>query len=478
MADPYAVRPSPSELGFDPEDLRLAIGARWLAGELKAASPIRYVSNDTRELGANDCYIALRGERFDGHDFLKQAFDAGAALALVDERFAKEVGTAPLPCLVVDDCLRGYARIAAYHRQHFRHRQIVAIGGSNGKTTTREMVHTVLAIQGQTLQNPGNNNNQVGVPQTLLCLAQRHRSAVIELGTSEPGEMRALTSMTDPDVAVLTNISEEHLSGLGDMRGVLEEESDMLRCLRSDATAVINFDDHYSLRARQVCRARVVSFGFDPRCDIRASDVLISSKGTWFRLNGRYTFQLQHCGRHFVSNALAAIAVGWTLGIPFEAMQKALASIQPVPGRMRVITPGASLQGITLIDDTYNANPASMRAALKTLNDWDAQAHRIACLGDMLDLGDHAETAHVKLAWYIRNQQLDLLVAVGPRMHAMARHLEGIDLPVWYCDTPEEAGTRLRLEAAPGDVLLFKGSRGMRMERALQALTQAANALT
>ncbi|MCC6463890.1 MAG: UDP-N-acetylmuramoyl-tripeptide--D-alanyl-D-alanine ligase [Planctomycetes bacterium] len=464
-------------------DARLAVGGEWLrrpdddAGHESSDSarslPVKYgaVCTDTRRLVPGDMFVALKGARFDGSAFLQQAQDAGACAlvtASVPEGFQPRV-----PVIVVPDALVALGRLARAHRDRQKG-CVVAVGGSNGKTTTRELTAAVLRSRFQVLQNEANENNRVGVPQTLLRMNALHDFAVIEVGTSEPGEIAALGAVAGPNCAILTSISEEHLEGLGNLDGVLKEESDLLAALPQDGIAIVNFDDPRCVKAAQRARCRVVSYGTDRRCEIRAEDIRTNRHGTHFRLNERHEFRLPLHGLHNVNNALAAIATGWVSGIEVGEMQVALRRVLPVPHRLEFV----DCAGIGVLDDSYNANPASMVGALRTLSAFECAGQRIAVLGDMLELGAHAEALHREVAAAASVLNLDLVLAVGPLMAHAAEALEEHFYQrghgtVWRVADADTAAAALLAEAQPGDTVLVKGSHGMRMERVIAALREA-----
>ena len=460
------------------EEIRMIVGGRWVGGHRPAQSShipvdvamtgvfVTGISNDSRTLVRGDLYVALHGERFDGHAFLKEAHTRGAVAALLSR---EDVAVPPeLPCVLVSDTLVAMGDIARHYRASLPDTRIIAVAGSCGKTTTREMIAAVLSTVAPVHRNDKNHNNRVGVPQTIFGLETHHRFGVIEIGTSEPGEIAALTAIVQPDQAVMTCIDQEHLERLGSIEGVIVEEAELFRGMGEDGVAIINFDDANSLRARHSARCRVVSYGFDRRCEVRGGDIDTTTEGTEFRLNDRHRFRLNIFGRHNVSNALAAIAAGWVNGVPVEKMRDALERFRPVDMRSDV----EQFLGVTVIDDCYNANPASMRAGLQTLSDMRGRQHRIACLGDMLELGATAEEAHVVLGWYVATRQVDLLVAVGPLMRIAGRRVEEYGVEVRYFDDPEDAGRAIADLVEPRDAVLFKGSRGMHMDRALKSFKE------
>ncbi|MBE7492869.1 MAG: UDP-N-acetylmuramoyl-tripeptide--D-alanyl-D-alanine ligase [Planctomycetes bacterium] len=458
-------------------EARLIVGGQWArrpdetnpaeSGWL-AALTFGAVCTDTRQLVQGDLFLALRGQRFDGSAFLPQAEAAGARV-MVAERLPD--GYVPgVPVILVDDALEALGRLARHHRDRQK-ACVVGITGSNGKTTTRELACAVLRSQFEVLQNQANENNRIGVPKTLLRLNSHHDFAVIEMGTSEKGEIAALARIAAPQCGVLTAVGESHLLGLGDLDGVMREKGDLLAALGRDGIAIVNFDDARCVRAAERANCRVVGYGTDARCELRATDLRANRHGTHFTLNGRHEFRLPLHGLHNVSNALAAIAVGWVSGIDIPVMQLALRRAEPVGRRLEY----AELAGIGLLDDSYNANPASTRAALRTLAAFETKGQRIAVLGDMLELGEHSARLHREVGAYAASQGIDLLITAGRETRALADAAEeGFAAlgrgAVWRCNDSAEAARMLLDEARAGDLVLVKGSHGMRMDAVSDAL--------
>jgi UDP-N-acetylmuramoyl-tripeptide--D-alanyl-D-alanine ligase len=448
------------------QDVCLAVGGRWAEGNMPALK-FGAVCTDTRDLVPGDIFIALKGAKFDGANYLAQAQDRGACCLVTH---ALPGGFAPrIPTILVPDTLKALGRLARVYRDSQR-ACVVGITGSNGKTTTREMTAAILRTSFTVLQNTANENNRIGVPKTLLRLSERHEYAVIEMGTSEPGEIAELASIGGPNCGVLTSISESHLSGLGDLEGVIREKGDLLAALSRDSIAIVNFDDPRCVKAAERANCRVVSYGTDARCELRAVDVRTNRFGTHFLLNGRHEFRLPLHGEHNVLNALAAIAVGWVGGVNMADMQIALRHIEPVGRRLEY----HDFAGIGLLDDSYNANPASTCAALRTLGAFPCEGQRIAVLGDMLELGTESARLHREVAWLGTTQPVDLVVAVGPQMQALAdifdEHFAETGRGcVWRFESAEQAAPHLISECRRGDVLLIKGSNGMKMNRIVEA---------
>ena len=461
------------------QDVRRAVGGKWIrrpdaadgseADDSSRALPVQVgaVCTDTRNLVAGDVFIALTGARFDGADYLHEAQSRGAR-CLIAERVPE--GFAPtVPMLLVRDSLKSLGRLARCYRDSQR-ACIVGITGSNGKTTTREMASAILKRNFTVLQNAANENNRIGVPKTLLRLSDRHEFAIIEMGTSEPGEIAELARIAGPQCGVLTSISESHLSGLRDLDGVIAEKGELLAALPGDGIAIVNYDDPRCVLASKRADCRVVSYGTDLRCELRADSIRTNKYGTHFMLNGRHEFRLPVHGTHNVLNALAAIAVGWVGGVNMADMQLALRQIEPVGRRLEY----REYAGIGMLDDSYNANPASACAALRTLGAFPCEGQRIAVLGDMLELGEQAERLHREVAWLGTTQAIDLVVAVGPEMKALAdvfneHFLEAGHGSVWHFDDSESAAKHLLDEVRSGDVMLVKGSNGMRMNRVVES---------
>lgn len=467
-------------LGFSLRDLKLAVGGIWVRRPVDAegretdesgrAAPVQLgsICTDTRTILPGDAFVALRGDNFDGADFLEMAQQRGAGV-LVTSRLPADF-VPRVPTLLVPDTLPAFGRIARAWRDMQR-ACVVGITGSNGKTTTRELCTQVLSRQFQVLQSEANENNQVGVPRTLLRLNERHEFAVIEMGTNEPGEIAALAAIGAPQCGVLTSISESHLEGLRDLEGVLREKSALLQALPRDGIAIVNYDDPNCARAALTAPCRIVSYGTDSRCELRATSIRSNRWGTQFVLNGKHEFRMPLHGVHNVSNALAALAVGWVCGVEPYEMQLALRRVLPVGRRLQY----ANLGGVHILDDSYNANPASTIAALRTLAAFEAQGQRIAVIGDMLELGEHSARLHREVASVAAALAPDLVVVVGPQMNAVAAVIEQQFFEsgrgsVWRFDDARTAAAQLAAEVSPGDVVLVKGSNGMRMNTVVQEL--------
>jgi UDP-N-acetylmuramoyl-tripeptide--D-alanyl-D-alanine ligase len=423
------------------------------------------LGTDTRTLRNGDVYLALRGPRFDGNDFLAAAAAAGAVAAVVD----RPVAASPLPLIEVADGQAALTQAASGWRARFDG-VVVGVAGSNGKTTVKEMTASILAQRGPCLATRGNFNNHIGVPLTLLRLSDEHRSAVIEIGANNPGEVAALVDIARPDVGLITNAGAEHLEGFGDLDGVARAEGEMVAGLGEGDVAIINADDAYAGLWRGMTRARIVTFGLDNPADFSATDVSEQLTDEGFRSRfvlhapqGTRSVQLNVGGRHNLRNALAAAAAAVAAGASIDDVVAGLAAMQPVAGRLQ---PGRTTQGARLIDDSYNANPSSMRAGIDVLTSMPGRPWLV--MGDMGELGDHARSSHVEIGQYARERGVQRLFATGA-LSTLAVETFGSGAS-WYPDT--ESLARALSEALTADVtLLVKGSRSNRLERVVASVT-------
>lgn len=451
---------------FSVEDIVRGTGGALLGGDLGIA--VSGVSIDSRSLGIGDAFFAIRGERLDGHAFLREAVGRGAACLVVD---AVSDDLPPgVPVVLVDDTTRALGRLGAWHRARFAI-PVAAVTGSNGKTTTKEMMAAVLATRGPVLKPESSFNNQWGLPLTLLKLTAEHTAAAIEIGTNHPGEIAALAGIARPTIAAVTTVSSAHTEFLGSLDDVQREKSALVQALPDDGAAVLNADDPRVRAMAAQTRARVWTVSARSAADVRAlGQVSESSDGVGFEIEtaeGRRPVRLRFSGRHNVTNALAAAGVGVALGLPLDAIVAGLEAARPVRGRCVWRRAGALL----ILDDTYNSNPVSVRAALETLRASAGGRRRVVVLGDMLELGSIAATEHREMG----------------RAVAVAGVAEFIGLGFW-CGTAVEAAREAGLveshhaatfedtvvlllkRLAPGDAVLIKGSRGTRMERVVDAL--------
>lgn len=437
--------------------------SKWLPDEV-----ITSVSSDTRSIGPHSLFVALKGERFDGHDFLSEAAARGAAAAIVSTL----PPSAPLPLLKVSDTLIALGRLGRHLRQASG-AKIVGVTGSVGKTTVKEMTALVLGSSFHTLKSEANHNNEIGVPSTLLRLEPDHRAAVIEMGMRAPGEIQYLSEIAQPDAATITNIGVAHIGRLRSRDAIAEAKAEILVGLKPDGTAILNRDDDYfsllSARAK-----RILSFGMDSRADVRACCVEDQGfEGARFRCqtpNGEADVNLSIGGSHLIVDSLAALAAGLVLGAPLAAGAAALSLFQPIAGRGEIIR---LPDGRRIINDAYNATPHSMESSLRLLASMSAETRKVAVLGDMLEMGEHTEAGHRQVGQVAARSGLARLVCVGTLSEWIQQEAVrgGMSNVHWYADS-RKAAEDVRLWGGNSDVILVKGSNGTRMDVIVQALIQ------
>jgi UDP-N-acetylmuramoyl-tripeptide--D-alanyl-D-alanine ligase len=442
-------------------------------GELTSGSPktkILGVSTDTRTLKPGDLFVALTGESSDGHKFLADALAKGASGIMV----TRKVETNQL-AIRVEDTLIALGDLASYYRAKFNP-VVVGVTGSVGKTTTKEMIAAVVAAKGPVLKNAGNFNNEIGLPLTLFDLTPKHVTAVVEMAMRGPGQIEYLARIARPSIGVITNIHLSHIELLGTLDAIADAKGELLDYLPADGLAVLNADDDYFEYLSRRANCPVVSFGESPGAQVRATSAGIDSTGCCtFNVStpsGSFEVRVPVPGEHNIKDALAAIAVGEHLGIPHEQIRDALAAFKAPEKRSNVVP---SRRGFVIIDDSYNAGPASVHSALKTLAMMEGE-RKIAVLGDMLELGEHAAEAHLEVGRAVREMGVDMLVVVGQLAKLIARGAIDAGMPVSAIsefDDSWRAAKELPDKVRERDVVLVKGSRAMKMERVVEGLLAA-----
>lgn len=428
------------------------------------------VSCDTRKLKKGDCFFALSGPRFDGHDFIKDAVEKNASVIVfsrADIKLGKEKFVLGLPALIkVKDTLDALVDFAAYQRSIFSGK-VIAIGGSNGKTTTKNMLHSILSLAGPTLKSYGNYNNEIGVSLTIFELKGDEDYLILELGISKTGEMTKLSRISAPVVALLTNIGLEHLEGLRTIDGVYEEEIKIFDFLKPNGTAVVNADDPY-LKNFSLSGVKCLKYGIKSAAEISASEIKNISDGIGFKIKygqSEFPVNMKIIGEFNVMNALSAAAVAYALGIEPDMVKLGLENFSPTPGRMeKIVLPN----GCILINDAYNANPSSMLVSLKTFCDTFMRKNKILVLGDMLDLGGASVEEHEKLGEYVHSMPFDYVFLYGTEMaHAYGR-MQKIHKTqqVKYFTDKEDLFKELKKEKykTPETAILFKASHAVGFE--------------
>lgn len=444
-------------------DILAALGTATLAGPTGTRTFERVVI-DSRDDCSRGLFVALRGERFDGNRFLDQAAESGAVGALVGPPEA--VGGMPegLQCFIVEDTLKSLQSLAAWWREVRTGCRVVGVTGSNGKSTTKQMIAAVLGRAFRTQATAGNLNNHIGLPLTLLSLKSDTECLVAEMGANHPGEIRLLARLARPGISVVTNIAPCHLEGFGSLRGVLDAKLELFEETAGDGVLIYNGDD--PLLAEEVPKrfVGIRSFGLGEHCDIRATEILLDSRaGASFTLDRSIRVNLAIPGRHNVLNALAAVAVGMESGVPPAEIKLGLETTEPMGLRMQLQQTG----NVKILNDSYNANPSSMREALNTLEQISHSGRRLAVLGEMLELGEDAADLHRMVAREAAGKGLDLVVFVGRFADLMKKEftLAGGD-PRKALVASDSAGAweALKPELRPEDLLLLKASRGIRLE--------------
>ena len=465
-----------------------ATGGSLVRGE--PGRRVKSVAIDTRKAEPGAIFFALPGERVDGHDFVEDAAARGCSGAVVlrvpdcEQQLRAEFGL-----VLVDDVLRALGSLAGRHRRCIR-ASVVGVTGSAGKTTTKDMIASVLSAGFRVIATSGNMNNEIGVPLTLMELAPEHQVAVVEMAMRAPGEIAALSRIACPDVGVITNVGLAHIGLLGSRENIAAAKAELIEALPPHGFAVLNGDDVLVRPMARLVPGRALLYGLSEECSVRAENVETAAGSISFdlgiegrRVNG-VRFSVPLPGRHNLYNALAALAVGWRLGLEPDVMAMGLASFSPSPMRMEFSTSPA---GFTVINDAYNANPASVKCAIDAALQYARGRRVILAFGDMLELGEESIAAHENVGRYAAHAGVEGLVTVG-EMAARAskavrlRECEGRQLAlslrpgtveVVECRDNLGALRALAEMVRPGDVILIKGSRGMRMEEIAEGLVEA-----
>jgi UDP-N-acetylmuramoyl-tripeptide--D-alanyl-D-alanine ligase len=445
----------------------LAELARAIGATLPAAHDalIEGWSVDSRTIRPGELFFALKGPRFDGHDFVGEALARGAVGAVVERSLPGVQG----PLLVVPDTQRALEAAGSWARDRFQGR-VIAVTGSAGKTTTKDAIAELLGTAMEVARSEGNLNNHVGVPLSLLRLPEQARAAVLELAMNHAGEIRRLAALARPEIGVVTNVGHAHVGFFESLDQVALAKRELIESLPPHGVAVLNADDERVAAFAQVHPGLVLTFGFSERADVRAEDVSFGAEGSRFRV-GNVWFECPLPGRHGVMNVLAALAVARLFGLPLERLRDAVRKLEA--GGMR----GRRLmhRGVLILDDCYNSNPEALRAMLETLAATPAR-RRIAVLGEMLELGRWAEALHREAGRRVVECGVDVLVGIRGAARYLVEEAVRAGMPpgaAFFFEDPVEAGRFLRGLLREGDAVLFKGSRGVQVERALQEYLRA-----
>ncbi|MHB8092580.1 MAG: UDP-N-acetylmuramoyl-tripeptide--D-alanyl-D-alanine ligase [Syntrophales bacterium] len=433
------------------------------------------ISTDTRTLETGNLFVALQGENFDGSDYLTKAIQKGAAGLLIQIDRQSKLATVPenVPALGVSSALQAYGAIASRWRKNFTI-PLVAVTGSSGKTTTKEMLAAIVSRTMKTLKTEGNLNNQIGLPLTLLKLRKEHQLAVVEMGTNSPGEIAKLAAIATPDIGLITNIGPAHLEGFGSLQAIAEEKGSLWTMMAGKGTAIINNDDTAVASLALRWEGKRLSFGLNDGADITARNIANAGvEGAHFDLflDGiAIPVFLAVTGRHNVKNALAAAAAAWALGLSREEIAAGLGDFRPVSGRTEICK---LANGAHLIIDTYNANPGSVAEALRNLQELQQRGKAVAILGDMLELGKASEKWHREIGTIVAAGTINSLFLKGELTKSLAEAAIKDGFPadnITFFEKPEEVVSRLRPILKKGDWVLIKGSRKMKMETVAEGI--------
>ena len=427
------------------------------------------VTTDSRRLNNGSLFVALKGENFNGEDFAEDSLKKGAASVLVSKNFDKNLDGVVLK---VDDTLTAYRKIAGAWRNRFKI-PIVAVTGSNGKTTTKDLTTAALNGLGHVQKTSGNFNNEVGVPMTLLELNDKHKAAVVEIGMRGLGQIESLAQVVKPTIGIVTNVSEAHFELLGSIENIAKAKGELVSEIQAGGTIILNADNRHTAEMKNLAGAgvKVVTYGLEKGADLTAKNILIGSVATEFTLNvggAEYDFEIPMLGRHNVSNALAAIAAGLAVGLSVEEIQRGISTLTTTKMRFEVIR----RDGLTIINDAYNASPASMRVAIKTTSEIYGQSGRlIAVLGDMMELGDISERVHREIGAELVESKFDTLITLGELGKFIAVGAKDAGLKnIFSFDTHEAAAKKILELIRVGDTILFKASHVMHMEKIIELI--------
>jgi UDP-N-acetylmuramoyl-tripeptide--D-alanyl-D-alanine ligase len=459
---------------------------RWTVADILEATGGELIGSDTgkrfsrviidsRIITADDLFVAVVGETHDGHSFIEDVLNSGIQGIIAEQPRVVELSALPSGglCIAVKDTTQALGALGQYHRRRNR-ASVVAITGSNGKTSTRQMTAAVVSQKHRTLSSRKNYNNQIGLPLTLLDICPRHRWAVVELGMNAPGEISTLADICLPDIGVITNIGPAHLEGVGSIEGVMNAKGELLENLRDNQTAVLNADDERVLQLAARCRCRVLLFGLSEKADIRAVDIRATDRGHSFRLilpSGDIRVELDMPGKFMISNALAAAGTGFIIGLSANQIRKGLENFEPAPGRMNVLH---TRTGLHIIDDTYNANPGSMAGALDTLAALRKDCRSFVVMGDMKELGRQAAALHRQVGGLAGGSGITGLYATGEFADEMAAGAveAGLEKRKIFTGSKEQIAQWLIERIRPEDWILVKGSRAMAMEEIVRMISK------
>ena len=430
------------------------------------------IVTDTRKISEGVLFVALKGERFNGEDFAAEAFEKGAAGVVVSEACdKKQLEKCAGTVLQVEDTLAAYQLMAKAWRDKFPQIPVVAITGSNGKTTTKDLTAAVLSAKGAVLKTQANFNNEIGLPLTLLGLKKEHTAAVVEIGMRGFHQIEALAPIASPQIGIVTNVGETHMELLGSLENIAKAKQELVEAIPAGGTVILNADNKYVAGMRSAAKegVKVMTFGLEQAADVKGEAIHTEGNVTKFMVtyaNERHEYEVNMVGRHNVYNTLAAIAAGFAMGLTPAEVREGLSHLEATKMRFEL----QKVKEWNVVNDAYNASPMSMTAAINTLSEL-TKGRKIAVLGDMLELGSVSEEAHLHVGEEVAEHGFTALVTRGEMGEFIAKGAENKGMTAVYrCASHEEAAEKLHELLQSGDTLLFKGSRGMAMEKIIDLL--------
>ncbi|SFW42811.1 UDP-N-acetylmuramoyl-tripeptide--D-alanyl-D-alanine ligase [Selenomonas ruminantium] len=430
------------------------------------------IVTDTRKISEGVLFVALKGERFNGEDFAAEALEKGAAGVVVSEACdKKQLEKCAGTVLQVKDTLAAYQLIAKAWREKFPQIPVVAITGSNGKTTTKDLTAAVLSAKGAVLKTQANFNNEIGLPLTLLGLKEEHTAAVVEIGMRGFHQIEALAPIASPQIGIVTNVGETHMELLGSLENIAKAKQELVEAIPAGGTVILNADNKYVAGMRSAAKegVKVMTFGLEQEADVKGEAIHTEGNVTKFMVtyaNERHEYEVNMVGRHNVYNTLAAIAAGFAMGLTPVEVREGLSHLEATKMRFEL----QQVKEWNVVNDAYNASPMSMTAAINTLSEL-TKGRKIAVLGDMLELGSVSEEAHLHVGEEVAEHGFTALVTRGEMGEFIAKGAENKGMTAVYrCASHEDAAEKLHELLQPGDTLLFKGSRGMAMEKIIDLL--------
>ncbi len=453
---------------FNVKDLVGATGGILNSGVVPKRFPS--LSTDTRLIREGEVFVALQGRNFDGHDFVEEAINRGARCIVYASQEKVRTFHKGIAYIKVKDTLAALGAIACFHRMRFDI-PVIAVTGSSGKTTTKEMIAWVLEAKYNVLKNKGTQNNQIGVPMTLLEIRSKHDLCIVEMGTNRKGEIDQLTRVARPNVGVITNIGPAHLEFLESLQGVYREKISLLRHLESPAIAILNRSDMILGKLSRIKTRPIFFFGINREAEFMATEIAYKPQSVSFLFNKMHPMEIKHCALHNVSNALAAIACGLVFGIDIAVIKERIQAFDSPDMRLKEIR----MNTFTVFDDSYNSNPQSLKQAIDVLCRHPGAGRRILVMGDMLELGKKADDFHTYFGRYVCRKPIDMLVTVGQfsRLTSESARKSGMaEGCVHHFNECPQVLEFIGGQVKQGDVLLIKGSRAMRMERIVAFLKE------